>query len=181
MSRYEIRMAGVGGQGLILAGQILAEAAAIFGGKYAVQTQSYAPLARGAPSKSEIIIDTEEVDYPKVEVPDLLLVLSQDAYEKHIKTVKDDTVIIVNSNEVNIHGESGTDRKSMIHKVPLEDLSRSATGKNFAASIAALGFISCLTGIVSIDSLKMAIEKRAPKGTVEINIKALEEGFKACS
>lgn len=174
-------MAGVGGQGLILAGQILAEAAAIFDGKFAVQTQSYAPLARGAPSKSEIIIDTEEVDYPKVEVPDLLLVLSQDAYEKYIKNVKSDTIVIVNSNEVHLHDKSGPNGKPEVHNVPLEDLSRSATGKSFAASIAALGFISCLTGVVSIDSLKSAIQKRAPRGTVEMNLKALLEGFRACS
>ncbi|MDA8217816.1 MAG: 2-oxoacid:acceptor oxidoreductase family protein, partial [Dehalococcoidales bacterium] len=88
--RYEVRLAGVGGQGLQLAGLILAEAAAIYENKNVVQSQSYGAEARGGPSMSEVIIGDGDIDYPKVTEPDLLLALSQDAADRYVPQVKKD-------------------------------------------------------------------------------------------
>ncbi len=86
--RYELRLAGKGGQGMVLAGQILATAAAVYDGKEAVQSQSYGPEARGGASKSEVIIANEPIDYPKVISADLLLVMSQEACDTYYYDLK---------------------------------------------------------------------------------------------
>ncbi len=98
--RFEVRLAGEGGQGMILAGVILAEAAAVYDGLNAVQTQSYGPEARGGASRSEVIIARGEIDYPKVMAADLLLCMSQEACDKFYTQVKDDGCIIVDSTHV---------------------------------------------------------------------------------
>src|SRR5512136_1101622 len=98
--RYEVRLAGEGGQGMILAGVILAEAAAVHDGLNAVQTQSYGPEARGGASRSEVIIARGEIDYPKVTAADLLLCMSQEACDKFYPEVKDEGCIVVDSDSV---------------------------------------------------------------------------------
>jgi 2-oxoglutarate ferredoxin oxidoreductase subunit gamma len=86
--RYEIRLSGEGGQGLVLAGKILAEAAAIYDERNATQSQSYGPEARGGASKSEVIISDGEIDYPKAEKLDLQLALTQEALDKYWKDLR---------------------------------------------------------------------------------------------
>src|SRR5512138_1966714 len=93
--RYEIRLAGEGGQGLILAGIILGEAAAIYDGKKAIQTQSYGPEARGGASKSEVIVSTSDIDYPKVTSADALVVMSQEACDKYAADLQREGLMIV--------------------------------------------------------------------------------------
>ena len=98
--RTEIRLAGEGGQGMILAGIILAEAAAIYDGKKAVQTQSYGPEARGGASRSEVVISDGEIDHPEVLSADVVVALSQAAYNKFAKTVHPDGLLIVDEDQV---------------------------------------------------------------------------------
>ena len=98
--RIEIRLAGEGGQGMILAGIILAEAAAIYDGKNAVQTQSYGPEARGGASKAEVIISEDKIDFPEVISADVLLVLSQEACDKYASNLKKTGVLIVDADQV---------------------------------------------------------------------------------
>ncbi len=86
MERYEIRLSGTGGQGLIFAGIILAEAAGIHDGKYVCQTQSYGPEARGGASKAEVVISDREIDYPEAIKPDLLLAMSQKSCDAYFLT-----------------------------------------------------------------------------------------------
>src|SRR5512139_2762594 len=97
MERYEIRLSGSGGQGLILAGVILAEAAGIHDGKYVCQTQSYGPEARGGASKAEVIISDEEIDYPKAMKPDLLLAMNQRSCDTYLFDLKPNGVLVVDS------------------------------------------------------------------------------------
>lgn len=169
--RYEIRLAGMGGQGLLLGGLILAEAASVYAGKNAVQTQAYAPLARGAPSKSDIIISDGEIDFPKVEKPDLFLAMAQDSYNKYRDSVKEGGKIIVDSTNVKDADESAI-------SLPLTQIAKEASGKEITATIAALGAIARLTAVVSKEQLLQALEAKAPPGTAKTNIKALEAGFK---
>jgi 2-oxoglutarate ferredoxin oxidoreductase subunit gamma len=171
--RYEIRLAGEGGQGMILAGVILAEAAAIHDGLNAVQTQSYGPEARGGTSRSEVIIARGEVDYPKVMSADLLLCMSQEASDKFYAEVKDEGHIVVDSTSVS---------RLPSHRalaVPISQIAEEATGRRITASIVALGLVGGLTGVVSRQALEKAVAGRVPQGTEEMNLKALAAGYAA--
>ncbi len=169
--RYEVRLAGEGGQGMILAGVILAEAAAVHDGLNAVQTQSYGPEARGGASRSEVIIARGEIDYPKVMAADLLLCMSQEACDKFYPQVKDDGCIIVDSTHVS---------RVPSHRaiaVPITQIAERETGRRITASMVALGFLSGLSGVVSKEALEKAVADRVPAGTEEMNLKALAAGF----
>jgi 2-oxoglutarate ferredoxin oxidoreductase subunit gamma len=169
--RFEIRLAGEGGQGLILAGLILAEAAAIYDGKHAVQTQSYGPEARGGASKSEVVISNEEVDYPMVTEADVLLAMGQEACDRYFYGLKKNGVLIVDSDKV---GRVPTSRAV---RVPIARLAVQATGKPITANVVALGLVVGLTGVVSLEAIEKAVLARAPLGTEAINRQALLVGL----
>ena len=171
VDRYEVRLAGEGGQGMILAGVILAEAAVVYDGLNAIQTQSYGPEARGGASRSEVVVANGEIDYPKVMLPDLLLCMSQEACDKFYSQVKDDGWIIVDSTTVS---------RVPSHRalaVPLSEIAERVTGRRITASMVALGLVSGLSGLVTRESLTKAMTARVPAGTEEMNAKALEAGF----
>jgi len=170
-ARYEIRLAGEGGQGLVLAGVVLAEAAAIYDGKNAAQTQSYGPEARGGASKSEVIISDEEIDYPQVIEADLLLAMSQAACDRYFYDLKKDGILIVDS----IHVDRVPTTRA--HRIPITKMAEEATGKRITASVVALGLIVGLTDIVSRKAIETAVAARAPKGTQGLNLKALHAGL----
>jgi 2-oxoglutarate ferredoxin oxidoreductase subunit gamma len=169
--RYEVRLAGEGGQGMILAGVILAEAAAVHDGLNAVQTQSYGPEARGGASRSEVIVARGEVDYPKVMAADFLLCMSQEACDKFYTQVKEDGWILVDASNVT---------RVPSHRavaLPISDLAEEVTGRRITASMVGLGLVGGLSGIVSREALEKAVADRVPTGTEEINLKALAAGF----
>lgn len=173
--RLEIRLAGTGGQGLILAGLILAEAVALYEDKNAVQTQSYGPEARGGSSKSDVVISESDIYFPKAESPDVLLCLSQEALDENLCYLKESGLLIVDTDLV---GElpSGSWR---VYKIPLTKLAREKVGKAIVTNILSLGALAAITKVVALDSLKKAVVNRVPKGAEELNMKALEEGYKA--
>ena len=169
--RYEVRLAGEGGQGMILAGVILAEAAAVYDGLNAVQTQSYGPEARGGASRSEVILAKGEIDYPKIMTADLLLCMSQEACDKFYEQVKEEGLIVVDSNNVS----RIPSRRAVA--VPITEIAHKSTGRAITSSIVALGLIIGLTGVVSRHALEQAVRNRVPAGTEELNLKALAAGF----
>ncbi len=169
--RIEIRLAGEGGQGMILAGIILAEAAAIYDGKNAIQTQSYGPEARGGASKSEVIIGSGELDYPEVINADILLALSQEACDKYAANLKKTGVLIVDEEKV------GRVPTNHAFKAPVMQLAMAATGKSITTNVVALGVLVGLTGVVSRQAIEQAVIARAPKGTEDMNRAALQAGF----
>lgn len=175
MDRYDVRLGGSGGQGLILAGKILAEAATIYDGHNAVQTQSYGPEARGGSSKAEVVIKDGEIDYPKAMDLDLLLALTQESCTKFSKDLKDDGILIIDSEMVTEPPE-GSFR---IFAAPITSIAAKKVGKMVVTNIVALGILTKLSGIVTEDSMRKAILARVPKGTEEINMKAFDEGWKA--
>ncbi len=170
-NRMEIRLAGEGGQGMILAGIILAEAAAIYDNKNAVQTQSYGPEARGGASKAEVIIAEGEIDHPEVLVADVLVALSQEACDKYASTVKPDGLLILEADKVRTGSAGGAVR------VPISRLAQEATGKTITANIVALGVLVGLTHVVSPAAIEQAVTARAPKGTEAMNRLALQAGL----
>ncbi|MCU0643299.1 MAG: 2-oxoacid:acceptor oxidoreductase family protein [bacterium] len=170
--RYEIRLSGEGGQGLVLAGKILAEAAAIYDGKNATQSQSYGPEARGGASRSEVIISDEDIDYPKAINIDLLLALTQESCTKYSKDLKATGILLVDSDAVTECPEG----KFKIYRVPIIESARTKLGRVVVANIVALGAIIELTKIVSMDAIESAILARVPKGTERINKEAFQLG-----
>ncbi|MEJ2055299.1 MAG: 2-oxoacid:acceptor oxidoreductase family protein [Calditrichaceae bacterium] len=171
---YEIRLSGAGGQGLILIGKILAEAAAIYDGKNATQSQSYGPEARGGASRSEVIISDGDIDYPKATDIDLLLAMTQEAAEKYSAGVKDGGIIIVDSGFV----KNVPKGKFTVHKFPITKTAEDIIGRKLVANIIALGIIEKLSKVITEKALINAIRARVPKGTEEMNIKAFNEGQK---
>lgn len=170
-SQREIRLSGSGGQGLILAGIILAEAA-LDDGKNACQSQSYGPEARGGASKAEVIISNEEIDYPKVRECDMLLALTQVACDKYIDTLKKDGILIIDNS---VQKPKRSDVK--VVSVPIINTAAEELHKPMVANIVALGAINRIADIVSDESLAEAVLNRVPRGTEELNKKALERGF----
>jgi len=174
-SRYEIRLSGSGGQGLILMGIILAEAIGIFEGKYVAQTQSYGPEARGGSSKSEVIVSDEEIDYPKAMSLDLLLAMNQKSCDEFYPDLKPDGLLIVDSTFV---AQIPT---SKAFKIPFTRIAREKFKKEVVANIIALGTLSQLTPIVSPKAIESAVLARVPKGTEKLNCDALKAGMRAAN
>lgn len=171
--RYEMRFSGSGGQGMILAGIIMAEAASIYGGKNAAQSQSYGPESRGGASRSEVIISDEEVDYPKATSIDAMLAMTQEACAKYCKDIKQGGILLVDSDEVkNI--PSGNFKT---YSFPITSIARDELGKTIVANIIALGMITELTKIVSHEAIEKAVLARVPAAFLDLNKKALQIGF----
>jgi 2-oxoglutarate ferredoxin oxidoreductase subunit gamma len=175
--RYEMRLGGEGGQGLVLAGKILAEAAAIYDERNATQSQSYGPEARGGASRSEVIIADGEIDYPKAEHLDLLLALTQEAADKFHDDLQPRGWLVVDSDAVT-KVPKGDWR---LVRVPLVRLAREKLGKAVVANIVALGVIVRLSQAVSEKAAEQAILARVPRGTEDLNRSAYHLGLEIAS
>lgn len=171
--RYEIRLSGSGGQGLILAGLILAEAAGIYNGKFVTQTQSYGPEARGGVSRSDVIISNEEIDYPKAIRLDMLVAMNQKSCTEYFPALKPDGILLVDSTFVS---EVPTERAVTI---PFTRIAREKVGKEFVANIVFLGALTAFCPVVSRAAMEAAVLGRVPKGTEELNRAALQAGIEA--
>ncbi len=172
--RYEIRLSGSGGQGIILGGVILAEAASIYDEKHAAQTQAYGPASRGGASKAEVIISESEIDYPKAMNIDLLLALTAEACEKYHKEIRSGGILLVDSEAVGELPEGDF----RAYSVPIFKLAVDEVGKSIVGNIIALGLITQISGVVSKEAVEKAVLDRVPKGTEDINRKALKIGYR---
>ncbi len=171
--RVEIRFAGFGGQGIIKSGIMVATAACIYGGKHAVQTQSYGPESRGGACRSEVVIADYEIDFPKVTEPDILVVMSQHAYNEYAETVKKGGTIILDPDMI------PNERKIedvKVFRVPATRMAEEL-GRRIVANVAMLGAFTAITGIVDKEALRESIKVNVPKGTEELNLNAFEMGY----
>lgn len=171
--RYEVCFCGSGGQGIITAAVILAEAAGVYDGKFACQTQSYGPESRGGACKSEVVISNGEIDYPKVMRPDILLAMNQSCCDLYFLNLKAKGLLVVDATMVS---QIPTPRAVA---VPFTKIAKNEIGEEVVANIVALGTVVQLCKIVSIGNLEKALLKRAPKGAADINLRALHAGIKA--
>ncbi len=169
--RYDIRLSGTGGQGSILAAIVLAEASGVYEDKKVVQTQSYGPEARGGASRADIVISDEEVLYPKARKLDLLACLSQQSCDSYTIDLKETGIQIVDGFYVR------ECYREKIFSLPLALTSRENFNRELFTNIILLGSISSISGIVRLDSLKLAVKHRVPTYTIDLNLKALELGF----
>jgi len=169
--RHEIRLCGYGGQGIILAGYIIGQAASVFEGKNAVFIQDYGPEARGGACRADIVICDEPVLYPYIEAPSILVAMSQEAYNKYFPSKREDTLVIIDQDLVTPEETSGNRLLTMPARQIAEELGRVAV-----ANVVMLGFLTAATDIMSIDAMKKSVLASVPKGTEKLNMNAFEQG-----
>jgi len=171
--RIEVRLAGFGGQGIIRAGLMLAMAACIYGDKNAVQTQSYGPESRGGSCKSEVVISDQDIDYPKVVEPDVLMVMSQEAFTTYADTLKPSGTLLLDQDMVPRHEFKGKARVFMVPSTKMAE----ELGKTIVANVVMLGALVALTDITSAEAFKNSLLSNIPKGTEKLNLTAFEKGY----
>lgn len=171
--RREFRLSGEGGQGVILGGAILAEAAILHEGRYAVQSPQYGSRVRGGPTKVDVIISDSPILFPRATKIDFFLSLAQMSYNKYAKDLADDAVLLVDANLV----PNVKDNGHVVHRLPIVEIAKVELGNEVLSNSVALGAVVALTGIVSPESAWKAIEARVPAKAKELNRKAFERGM----
>ena len=174
MERFRMVFSGSGGQGVITAAIILAEAAVLYDDLIAVQSQAYGPEARGGATRSDIIISDTTINYPKVVQPNVLVCLTQEAYNKFYTIIRPGGLLITDSRYVKIQRKADAVQK----EVPIYNTVMEAIGKPIVFNICMLGVLIALTEIVRPESIMKVIETRIPKNFLELNQKALDVGLK---
>jgi len=172
--RVEIRCSGSGGQGILLAAAIIAEAAAALG-KQVVQTQSYGPEARGGASKAEVIVADEAIDYPEVRRPDVSLVLSQAAYAKYAGDTRRGGLLIYDSGLVEVDPE---DQSLVRCGLPFTRVATDELGKKVVTNIVAVGALARLSAVLPSDAVRDAVLSRVPPRFKELNAQAFDLGLR---
>lgn len=171
-----VRFSGFGGQGIILAGIIYGYGATL-DGKNVVQTQSYGSASRGGACKCDVIISDEQIYELEFPEPDVLIALSQQAYDKYAQLFKENGTLIIEKDMVRTK-KSHTQHQ--IYAISATDIAHKKFGRKIMANMVILGYMTALLGIVSKKAIKQAIREHVPQGTEDENIKAFEEGYKIC-
>lgn len=169
--KIEIRLSGSGGQGLIIAGVILAEGS-ILSNLEAVQSQSYGPEARGGASKAEVIISDECINFPKVIYSDMLVSLTQKSFDQYKSSIKENSIVIVDEN-IEINNVS----TNKIYKLPIIKSANEIIKNKMCANIITLGVITSLIENINKKAIEASINQRVPKSTEKINLEAFELGY----
>jgi len=174
MARTEVRLTGFGGQGIILAGYILGKAAALYDKKYATFTQSYGPESRGGACAAQVILADEPVQYPHLIDPSVVVVMSQEAYNKYAPTLHAGNKLLVDQDLV-ILGDlpAGVE----VYSIPSTRVAETDMGRKMVANIVMLGFLTAVGGVVTEESMRRAVTESVPKGTEELNLKAFQAGL----
>jgi len=169
--RQEIRFAGFGGQGIILSGYITGKAAAVYDEKQAILTQSYGPEARGGACSAQLVVDTEDIDYPLVTQPTITVIMSQEAFDKFAKDSKPGSTFIIDEDLVkaSVEGEN-------VYRVPMTRLAEEM-GRRIVANIVMLGAFAAVTGLISKDAMLESVRSSVPAKTIDLNVKAFEAGY----
>lgn len=176
--RKEIRIAGFGGQGIILAGIVIGKAAALYDDIHAVQTQSYGPEARGGASRTEVVISDNEIDYPKVQKPDIFVAMSHQAMMAYLDDLKDGGTLIVDPDMIIEEEVLPFIKKHNIkyYKAPATRTAQEKVGLSIVANIVMIGAITKITKVISIEAAENAIKDSVPPGTESKNLSAFEAG-----
>jgi 2-oxoglutarate ferredoxin oxidoreductase subunit gamma len=169
--RHEIRVAGFGGQGMILAGLLIGKAAALYDGKEAVFTQSYGPEARGGASNADVIIDDDPIDYPLVTRPDHFVAMFQEAYERYRPAMVKDGVLLIESDLVRPSADEGPYRGIPATRIAEE------LGRRIVANVVMVGFFSGATGLISHEAGEQSIRNTLRPRLVDLNLKAFNAGY----
>lgn len=173
MKRTEVRIAGFGGQGVVLAGVLLGTAAAVTDGRRAIQTQSYGAAARGGGARSEVVVSDEPIIYPRVTHPDIMVAMSDEAMKKYGPDMRPGGLLIIDSDLV-----KDVNREDVrLVGLPASNLATQELGRTIVANIVMLGVLVAKTGIVSIAGMEAAIRDNVPPKTIDLNLKAFRKGL----
>ncbi len=172
-TKTEIRLAGFGGQGIVLAGQILGKAAALFEKLQAVFTQSYGPEARGGACSADVVLSRDEIYYPRVTSPQILVLMSEEAKNTYGDGLADQSTVLIDEDLVQL---DSVPEGCRLFKIPATRFAEKL-GRKIVANIVMLGFITSITEIVGYEAMKQALFDSIPRGTEELNLKAFEKGY----
>lgn len=173
--RFEIRIAGEGGQGVVLAGLVLAEAITGAGSLNVMMTQTYGSQQRGGASRVDIVVSDSRIDYPKVLRADILVALNEDACEKYFSQMRSGGTIIAESSRV---AAKTLEHGVTVEYLPMEETATRVAGTKVSINMVALGAVAGLTEIVAVERLEEAILKLVSSASQSSNIKALQAGYK---
>jgi 2-oxoglutarate ferredoxin oxidoreductase subunit gamma len=175
MFRSELTIAGVGGQGSILAGVILGSAAVGYDGRYAVQTQAYSSELRGGHAVAWVIVSDEPIIFPRVIFPDILVAQAQDAVDRYSHLLKPDGMVVMDDDLI----VSPPGSVSRVVRIPATSMARERIQSSVTANMVMLGALCKSTGVVGKEALEQAIAAAVPKGKVQVNLDAFHLGFEA--
>ncbi|MFQ6618108.1 MAG: 2-oxoacid:acceptor oxidoreductase family protein [Fidelibacterota bacterium] len=173
MARTEIRVTGFGGQGIILSGYIIGKAAALYEGKNSTLNQSFGPEARGSACSAQVIISDEEIHYPYIRTPRILIAMSQEAFTKYKSEVGKDGIMLIDGDLVK---PGNLRRKIKLYSIPATRIAEEL-GRKIVLNIVMLGFFTSITGLIDKEAMRKAVLNSVPKGTEELNLKAFEKGY----
>jgi len=174
MQLTEIRIAGFGGQGVILSALVVGKAACIFQEGYATMTQSFGPEARGGSSSAQVILSGEPILYPYVTQPDVLVVMSQEAYTRFSPQIRPGGILIVEQELVQVGGKLPDGVR--VYAVPATRLAEEL-GRKMVLNIVMVGFFGAVTHLLDPDALRKAVADSVPPSMQELNLKAFDKGF----
>ncbi len=173
MRLTEIRIAGFGGQGVILAAAVIGKAACIFQNGFATMTQSFGPEARGGSSSAQVILSDEPILYPYITQPDILIVMSQEAFTRFTPELKPRGTLIVEQDMVRL---SDIPTGIRVFSVPATRLAEEL-GKKMVLNIVMVGFFGAVTALVDPDHLRKAVADSVPAAFQKLNLQAFDKGF----
>jgi 2-oxoglutarate ferredoxin oxidoreductase subunit gamma len=173
MQLTEIRLAGFGGQGVILSAIVLGKAASIFQGAYATMTQNFGPEARGGACSAQLIVSDSPILYPYVAQPDILVVLSQEAYVRFAPELKDGGIMIVEQDMVRV---SDLHKEIKVYSIPATRIAEEL-GKRMVLNSVMVGFFTAITNLLDPDAVRKAVADSVPPSFRDLNLKAFERGL----
>jgi 2-oxoglutarate ferredoxin oxidoreductase subunit gamma len=173
MATTEIKIGGFGGQGVILTGMIIGKAAALHDNKDATLTQAFGPEARGSACSAQVIVSDGKILYPYVTRPDIMVSLSQDAYNRFSPELKEDGVLIVERDLVKTPGLPTTVK---VYGVPATRIAEEL-GRKMVLNIVLVGFFAAVTKLIDVNAMRQAVKSSVPAGTEELNLKAFDRGY----
>ena len=174
MTRTEIRVGGLGGQGIILCGSIIGKAAAIYAGKHAAMIQAFGPEARGSACSAQVIVSDEAIGYPYVRRPDVLVLMSQDAFTQFAPQLKPDGLVLHEEELVKTAGKLPPTVRTM--GIPATRFAEEL-GRRLVLNIVMVGFFAGGTGLLPYEAVEKAVLDSVPKGTESLNLRALGKGY----
>jgi 2-oxoglutarate ferredoxin oxidoreductase subunit gamma len=169
----EIRIAGFGGQGVILSAVVLGKAASIYENGFATMTQNFGPEARGGACSAQLVISDSPVLYPYVTQPDITVILSQEAYNRFAQELKPGGMLIVEEDLVRV---SNLNRDKKVYSIPATRFAEEL-GKRMVLNSVMVGFFTAITKLLSADAVRKAVADSVPPGFRELNLKAFEKGY----
>ncbi len=174
MAKTEIRVGGLGGQGVILCASIIGKCASIYEGKHATLIQAFGPEARGSACSAQVTVAEERIGYPYVKHPDVLVLMSQDAYNQFVPSLKPGGLVLYEEELVNIDGKLPKGAKAV--GIPATRFAEEL-GRRLVLNIVMVGFFAGVTGMLKFESFEKAVLDSVPKGTEDLNMRALRKGF----